>query len=76
MAEKITSNLSVCSCNVILTYFNILGDHMQGLHKIERSNVTWNYSFDIVNKILVISVFYNSIHVQNILRIFFVIFNY
>ena len=43
--------------------FNLLGEHMQGLHKIERSNVTSKYSFDIVKKILIISVFYNSIHV-------------
>ena len=32
------------------------------LHKIERSNVTWKYLFDTVKKILIISVFYNSIH--------------
>ena len=40
-----------------------LGERMQGLHKIEPSNVTWKYWFDIVKKILISSVFCNSFHV-------------
>ena len=35
---------------------------MRDLHKTERSNVIWKYWFDIVKKLLIISIFYISIY--------------
>ena len=49
-------------CNLLTKYLELqLGERMRNLHKIERSNVTSNYRFDIAKKILIISTFYISV---------------